>query len=250
MVWMDFHFCAAPGSECAFTDTTCVAPIVALCQLNLVHLDFHLATDELLYNIASKVDALPHLCFLRVVTDPDPLSIDAVVAVTRRCPALETLGLRMSLFRDGASVPEQKAPFRLRCLSIEARDVDARAFTWLCSSSVGSLEHFTVETSCEEDVSDVAWIETDTAKAALATLPRLAIRSHAKLCVTHIIGFTPSLTHLTIDMDSLPSLNVLPASLTSVHLDGWYRERKFLPEGRRVAVRIVRDIELRYCSGM
>ncbi|KZV94318.1 hypothetical protein EXIGLDRAFT_767272 [Exidia glandulosa HHB12029] len=244
-VWLDFHVCAAPGSECAFTDTTCVAPIVALCQLNLVHLDFHLATDELLYNIASKVDALPRLRFLRVVSDSGSLSFGAVGAVTRHCPALETLCFRISLSRDGTLVPKQKVPFRLRCLRIEAGDLDAGAFAWLCSSSVGSLEHLKFEGGCSESLRDIAWIESDIAKAALAVLPRLTIRFHAKLCATHLIRFTSNLTHLTTNIDSVPSLDVLPSSLTSVHLDAWHRCHRLCVE-----VRIEQDIESRHFSGM
>ncbi|KZV92728.1 hypothetical protein EXIGLDRAFT_768739 [Exidia glandulosa HHB12029] len=131
-VSMDFHRCAGPSSECKFTDITCVVPIVALCQLNLVHLELHVATDELLYNIASKVDALPRLRFLRVASNSAPLSIGAVVAATRHCSSLETLCFRISHFRDiyGALALKQKAPFRLRCLSIEAGEIDARALAW------------------------------------------------------------------------------------------------------------------------
>ncbi|KZV92736.1 hypothetical protein EXIGLDRAFT_68919 [Exidia glandulosa HHB12029] len=233
-VGMRFHIC---GAECAREESNCIAPFVARCQHNLVHLDLYKSTNELLFNLASTTDALPRLRFLSVGGDQVSLSIGAVVAVTLHCPSLEFLCLISLQSGDDTMIPKENAPFRLRYLQLDAGYVDAPAFAWLCSSSAGSLERLTIETDSCEDVEDMAWLDTDTAKATLAVLTRLTVRFHTKLCVAHVLGYTPNLTHLTTHVDTLAALHTLPPSLTGLHLDAMYHYPPpdpfaFVPEGR------------------
>ncbi|KZV92711.1 hypothetical protein EXIGLDRAFT_718071 [Exidia glandulosa HHB12029] len=233
-VGMGFHIC---GSECAREESNCIAPFVAQCQHNLVHLDLYKSTNELLHNLASTTDALPRLRFLSVGGDQVSLSIGAVVALTRHCPSLEALCLISLQSGDNIMIPKWSAPFRLRYLHLDAGYVDAPAFAWLCSSSVGSLEHLTIETDSGEDVEGMAWLNTDTAKKTLAVLTRLTVHFHTSLCVAHVLGYTPNLTHLTTHIDTLPALYILPPSLIGLHLDALYYYPlpdpfAFVPEGR------------------
>ncbi|KZV80638.1 hypothetical protein EXIGLDRAFT_732570 [Exidia glandulosa HHB12029] len=229
-VLMRWHTC---GSECTREESTCIAPFVAQCQHNLVHLDLYESTDALLYNLASTVDSFSRLRFLRVGHRAVFLHIHigAVIAVTRKSPSLEALYLIGLKSGDPTLIPEENAPFRLRYLHLVARDVDGPSFAWLCSSSVGLIEHLEVETP-GENVQDMTWLDTDIAKATLAVLPRLTAHFRTKFCVAHALSYASNITHLTTHVETLPALDDLPPSLTGIHLTAWHRLSMFVPVGR------------------